>query len=72
MAGNIPQLCPVMLDLAANDPAVGFQLGFPGTPEPDTAPDSGEVGPPPGQPREQVFELGQLDLQLGLGGARPG
>src|SRR2546430_1056206 len=32
-------------DLAADDPAVGLELGFAGTPQPDATTDSREVGP---------------------------
>ena len=54
------------LDTAANDPSVGLELGFAGAPEPDTAADTREVGPHPGEAGQQVLELGQLDLELGL------
>ena len=66
------QLVPEQLDLAPDHPAVGLELGFAGAPEPDAAADTGQVGPHPRQPRQQVGQLGQLHLQLGLVGAGPG
>ena len=53
-------------------PAVGLELGFARSPEADAAADTREVGPHPGQARQQVLELRQLDLQLGFVAARPG
>ena len=50
--------------------AIGFQLGFTGAPEADTAFLPFEVSPAPDQPRGQVTQLRQLHLQLafiGLG-----
>jgi hypothetical protein len=58
------------LNLAANDSTVGFQLGFAGTAKADTAADTGQVGPHPGEPGKQVLQLRQLDLELGLVASR--
>ena len=60
------------LDPAADDPAVGLQLGLARAPEADAAADTREVGPHPGQPGQQVFQLRQLHLQLGLVAPGPG
>ena len=60
------------LDALPDDPAVGLELGFARSPETNTAADAREVGPHPGQSREEVLELGQLDLELGFVAARPG
>ena len=60
------------LDPATDDPAVGLQLGLARPPEADAAADTGEVGPHPGEPRQQVFQLRQLHLQLGLVASGPG
>ena len=54
------------LDALPDDSAVGLELGFARSPETYTAADAREVGPHPGQPREEVLELGQLDLELGF------
>ena len=60
------------LDALPDDPAVGLELGFARAPETDAAADAREVGPHPGEPRQHVLELRQLDLQLGLVAPRPG
>ncbi len=60
------------LDALPDDATVGLELGFARSPETDTAADAREVGPHPGQPREEVFQLRQLDLKLGFVAARPG
>src|SRR5206468_1449469 len=50
--------------------AVGFQLRFPFTAtHADAAFLTGQVAPKAGEPREQMLQLGQLDLQLPLAGA---
>ena len=71
-----PEVLPVFLDtlelgfeslnLAADDPAVGFQLGFAGSAQPDATADAGQVGPHPGKSGQEVLQLRQLDLQFGL------
>src|SRR6185437_10193641 len=60
------------LDPAPNDPAVGLELGLTRTPETDAAPDTRKVGPHAGQPRQEVLELGQLDLEPCLPAPSPG
>ena len=56
----------------ADDPAVGLELGLARTAQTDAAADTRQVGPHPGEPRQQVLELRQLDLQLRLVAARAG
>ena len=60
------------LDPLPDDPAVGLELGLARSPEADAAADTGKVGPHPGEARQQVLELRQLDLELGLVAAGPG
>ena len=69
---HVLQLGLERLNLPPDDPAVGLELGFARAPETDTAADTGQVGPHPGQPGQQVLQLRQLDLQLGLVTAGPG
>ena len=52
-------------------PAVFFQLRFAGAAQADAAGIARQVGPHFPQPRQRVFQLGQLDLQAGLHRARP-
>ena len=52
----------------ANQPAVGFQLGFTGAAGADGALLTLQMGPHAGKPRQQVFVLGQLYLQPALFG----
>ena len=70
MLGDILQPLLQHRDLAANDPAVGFELCFARSAESDTTANAREVGPHARQARQQILELGQLDLQLGLVAAR--
>ncbi|MNE05669.1 hypothetical protein D3C80_982390 [compost metagenome] len=66
-------LLQALLDLAnahAQQAAVGFQLGLARTAQADTALLPLQVGPATHQTRAQVIQLGQLDLQLALVGAR--
>ena len=51
-------------------PAVGFQLGLARTAQTDAALLALQVGPAAHQPGREVLELGQLDLELALEGAR--
>jgi benzoyl-CoA 2,3-dioxygenase component A len=53
-------------DLAPDGAPVRFQLRLARAPQPDAAPDAREMGPHAGEPREEVFELAQLDLELRL------
>src|SRR5206468_3789134 len=49
--------------------AVRFQLRFTVTPHPDTALLARQVAPKPGQPRQQMLQLREFDLQLAFFGA---
>jgi hypothetical protein len=60
------------LDPPPDDPAVGLELGLARSSETDTTADTREVGPHAGESRQQVLELGQLDLKLGLVAPSPG
>src|SRR5574341_2245107 len=60
-----------MANALANAPAVDFQLGFAGAARADPAAQSRQMGPLPGEPRQQILELRQLHLQLALVTARP-
>ena len=67
------ELLAELLDAVADDPAVRLELGLAGSPGPDAAAQPLEVLPLPDQPRQQIRELGQLDLELALHGrARAG
>ena len=59
-------------NLEADEPAVFFELGFAGAAQADAAFVARQVGPHLPEPRQRVFELGQLDLEPGLGRAGPG
>src|SRR2546426_5587367 len=63
MLGDVLEPLFERRDLAADDAAVGFELGFAGSPEPDAAADTGEVGPHAREARPQVLELRPLDLE---------
>ncbi len=52
------------LDAGADHAAVHFQLRFAGPAHTDAATLALKVGPQAGQPRGQVLQLGQFDLQL--------
>ena len=54
----------------ADDAPVRFELGFAGSAEADPAANTRQVGPHARQPREEIFELRELDLQLGFVAAR--
>ncbi len=54
------------LNPAADDSPVGLELGLAWTPQADAAADTGEVGPHPRESGKQIFQLRQLDLELGL------
>ncbi len=59
-------------DAQFDEAAVFFELGFAGAARADAGGGASQVAPHLTQPRQGVFELGQLHLQAGLGGARPG
>ena len=54
----------------ADDPPVGLELGLAGTARADAALGPRQVGPQPGQARQLVLELGELDLEPALVGLR--
>src|SRR5205823_12207190 len=59
-------------DLAPDRPPVGLELGLARAAEADASTDPGEVRPHPGEARQQVLELGELDLHLRLRAAGAG
>jgi len=70
VALDVVQLPADLLDLLADQPAVGLELALAGTSGADSAGGAGQVGPQPGQPRQVVFQRRQLDLEPSLAGAR--
>ena len=56
-------------DAVLHPAAVGFQLRFAVTAHADAALLPGQVTPKTGEPRQQMLELGQLDLQLAFAGS---
>src|SRR5262249_33681832 len=68
---DVLELTADLHDAAPDHAAVGFELRFAGTSRPDAAAEALEVSPLPDQARKQIGELGELDLELALGGARP-
>ena len=56
------------LDALMNAPAVGFELGFAGASGSDAAAQPRHGRAVAGQPRQQIVQLRQLDLQAGLPG----
>jgi hypothetical protein len=68
---DVAQLALDVDDPFAELAAVAFELGLTGTAQTDAADAlAREVGPETGQPRQSVFELGQLDLEAPLVGRR--
>src|SRR4029453_16937908 len=63
------QLVADLLDAVTDDAAVGLDLHFARAPGADAAPGPLQMLPLPDEPRQQVRELSQLDLQLALHGA---
>ena len=61
-----------VLDPVADQPAVFLELLLAGAADADAALVARQVGPHPLQPGHGVLELGQLDLEVGLVGARMG
>ena len=59
-------------DALADEPAVLFELLLAGAADADAALVARQVGPHPLEPGQGVFELGQLDLEVGLVRAAPG
>ena len=60
------------VDLVSNEAAVGLQLRFAGAPGADSSAEPFEVLPLAGEPGEEVFVLGKLDLETTFSGAGPG
>ena len=50
--------------------AIGFELGFAGAARADAAAQPRQPAPDADQPRQQIFELRELDLQLAFARAR--
>ena len=57
-------------DPGPDDPPVGLELALAGSARADPALGPRQVGPQPGQPRQLVLELGELDLEAALVGLR--
>jgi hypothetical protein len=64
------QLFPECGDAAPDHAPVGLQLGLPGPAQSDATANTRQVDPHSGQAGQQVLELRQLDLELGLLAAR--
>ena len=60
----------IFLIRVADDPAVGLELALAGSAGADAAAGARQVGPQPGQARQLVLELGELDLEAALVGLR--
>ena len=69
MALDLGDLVAEPMDLLADSPSVGFELTLAGSAGPDSAGGTRQVGPHPGQARQVVLELGELDLEPPLAGA---
>ena len=59
-----------LYDLSADHPPVGLELSLTGSAGADAAAEALEVGPLADQPRQEICELRQLDLELALARAR--
>src|SRR5439155_395136 len=64
------ELAPDLHDAAADDAAVGLELGLARTPRADAAAETLEVAPLSHEPRQEIGELGELHLELALARAR--
>lgn len=69
MGADFVELAFEAMDAVANEAAVGFDLGFAGAACADAAAEALEVGPLAGEAGEEVFVLGELDLEAALLGA---
>lgn len=65
---GLPEPAAQRRDPVAGEPAVGLDLALARAPGADPAAEALEVGPEAPHAGHVVFELGQLDLQLALGG----
>jgi hypothetical protein len=71
VALNVPEGLVDLPDAPPDHAPVGLELRLTGSPRPDTASEALEVGPLPDQPRQEIRELRQLDLELALARPRP-
>jgi hypothetical protein len=71
LPANVLDLPSDRLDSLPYPPPVGLELGLPGSPGADAAPEAREEHAPTGQPGQDVVELRELDLQASLPGAGP-
>ena len=70
LAAHEVQFLPDPGDAVLDAASVGFQLRFPfAAPHADAALLTRQMSPEPGQPRQQMLELRQFDLQLAFAGA---
>src|SRR5262245_570054 len=58
-------------DPLPHPPPIDLELGLAGAARADTAAEPGEMRPLPREPRQEVLQLGQLDLHLALEAPRP-
>jgi hypothetical protein len=63
--------CTQLPDTLSYEPTIGFQLRLTRAAKTDTATLTLKVGPSAHQPRRQVMQLGEFNLQLALVTARP-
>src|SRR3989304_3388426 len=66
MASNLLQLLLDLDDPAPNPSSIHLQLRLAGAPGPNAPSQPGQLAPMAGEAREQILELGQLDLELPL------
>src|SRR5262249_47818305 len=71
MGAHAVEIAADLLDPVADHAAVGLELRLPRPPGADAAAQALQVLPLTDEAREQVRELGQLDLELALHGPRP-
>ena len=64
LAAHARELVLQQFHALAEQPAVGFELRFAGSAQTDTALLPFQVGPAAHEPRREMFELRELDLQL--------
>ena len=69
---DLAELLLEVADPLGDEPAVLFELLLARAPDADPALVARQVGPHPLEPGQRVFELRQLDLEVGLVGLRPG
>ena len=69
---DLAELRLQVLDPLGDEPAVLLELLLAGPADADPPLVARQVGPHPLEPGQRVFELGQLDLEVGLVGPAPG